>query len=49
MTFSIASLSPFAVNNDEEAPIFEISDYFIVGDFFKVSPQLTDAVKARKG
>jgi electron transfer flavoprotein alpha subunit len=38
-----------AVNKDEEAPIFEISDFGIVGDLFKVAPQLTDAVKARKG
>jgi electron transfer flavoprotein alpha subunit len=38
-----------AVNKDEEAPIFEIADLGIVGDLFKVSPQLTDAIKARKG
>ncbi len=38
-----------AVNKDEEAPIFEIADLGIVGDLFKVTPQLTDAVKARKG
>ncbi|MDT5011171.1 MAG: electron transfer flavoprotein alpha subunit [Mycobacterium sp.] len=38
-----------AVNKDEEAPIFEISDFGIVGDLFKVAPQLKDAVKARKG
>jgi electron transfer flavoprotein alpha subunit len=38
-----------AVNKDEEAPIFEIADLGIIGDLFKVTPQLTDAVKARKG
>ncbi len=38
-----------AVNKDEEAPIFEISDYGVVGDLFSVAPQLTEAVKARKG
>ncbi|MCT7366671.1 electron transfer flavoprotein subunit alpha/FixB family protein [Mycolicibacterium llatzerense] len=38
-----------AVNKDEEAPIFEIADLGIVGDLFNVSPQLTDAIKARKG
>ena len=38
-----------AVNKDEEAPIFEIADYGIIGDLFKVAPQLTDAIKARKG
>ncbi|MEV6767919.1 electron transfer flavoprotein subunit alpha/FixB family protein [Nocardia sp. NPDC051030] len=38
-----------AVNKDEEAPIFEISDFGIVGDLFNVAPQLTEAVKAHKG
>jgi electron transfer flavoprotein alpha subunit len=38
-----------AVNKDEEAPIFEIADLGVVGDLFKVAPQLTEAVKARKG
>jgi electron transfer flavoprotein alpha subunit len=38
-----------AVNKDEEAPIFEIADYGVVGDLFKVAPQLTESVKTRKG
>lgn len=38
-----------AVNKDEEAPIFEIADYGIVGDLFNVAPQLTEAVRSHKG
>ena len=38
-----------AVNKDEEAPIFDISDLGVVGDLFSVAPQLAEAVKARKG
>lgn len=37
-----------AVNKDEEAPIFEIADFGIVGDLFNVAPQLTEAVNGRK-
>jgi electron transfer flavoprotein alpha subunit len=38
-----------AVNKDAEAPIFELADYGVVGDLFKVLPQLTDEVVKRKG
>jgi electron transfer flavoprotein alpha subunit len=37
-----------AVNKDAEAPIFEIADFGVVGDLFKVAPQLTDEVTKRK-
>jgi electron transfer flavoprotein alpha subunit len=38
-----------AVNKDEEAPIFELVDFGVVGDLFQVLPQATEAVKASRG
>jgi electron transfer flavoprotein alpha subunit len=38
-----------AVNKDAEAPIFEIADFGVVGDLFKVAPQLTEEAEKRKG
>lgn len=37
-----------AINKDDEAPIFELSDFGVVGDLFAVLPQATEAVNARK-
>src|SRR5699024_4878488 len=36
-----------AVNKDEEAPIFELVDFGVVGDLFAVLPQATEAVKGK--
>lgn len=38
-----------AVNKDEEAPIFELVDFGVVGDLHTVLPALTEEIKRRKG
>ncbi|MEU7849242.1 electron transfer flavoprotein subunit alpha/FixB family protein [Micromonospora parva] len=37
-----------AVNKDGEAPIFELADFGVVGDLFKIVPQAAEEIRKRK-
>jgi electron transfer flavoprotein alpha subunit len=43
-----ASKVKVAINNDSDAPFFKAADYGMVGDAFKILPELLDEIRTLK-